>query len=318
VLRFDDETGAFIDAFVPSGSGGLGNPDQLAFGPDGNLYVSDRFAAAIRRYNGTTGAFIDTPLSDGRLEGFVGFTFGADGKIYAGEYNGNHDVLRCDLATHVCSVFALGQSSLVSCSGITFGPDGKLYVAGLNSSNVVRFNGKTGAFIDVFVPAGRGGLGGADYLIFGPDGNLYVDSQRTQNTLRYNGIGAFIDDFAVVGGLGIPKGLAFFPSLAGSVVTLSRPRLSFLSRPVGTTSDPRIVVLTNTGKNAMRGYHIRVAFTAEFAQTNACPSVLQSMASCIIHVTFTPSTLGTRTGTLLVAGSNISGTKTVNLRGTGE
>jgi hypothetical protein len=37
VLRYDVQTGAFINAFVPTGSGGLSEPEGLAFGPDGNL-----------------------------------------------------------------------------------------------------------------------------------------------------------------------------------------------------------------------------------------------------------------------------------------
>ncbi len=40
ILRYDGVTGEFKDVFVLSGSGGLQRPCDLAFGPDGNLYVS--------------------------------------------------------------------------------------------------------------------------------------------------------------------------------------------------------------------------------------------------------------------------------------
>ena len=33
-MRYDGTTGAFIDAFVTAGSGGLGEPTFLVFGPD--------------------------------------------------------------------------------------------------------------------------------------------------------------------------------------------------------------------------------------------------------------------------------------------
>ena len=60
VLRYDGQTGAFIDAFVPSAaSGGLDIPIGLVFGPDGNLYVSSYGTDQVLRYDGRTGAFLD-------------------------------------------------------------------------------------------------------------------------------------------------------------------------------------------------------------------------------------------------------------------
>jgi len=46
-------------------SGGLSDPRGLAFGPDGNLYVVSNFNNEALRYNGTTGAFIDTFVASG-------------------------------------------------------------------------------------------------------------------------------------------------------------------------------------------------------------------------------------------------------------
>ena len=67
-MRYDAKTGRFIDAFASGG--GLSLPGGLAFGLDGNLYVSSPgFTTTqpdmILRYNGTTGAFIDTFASGG-------------------------------------------------------------------------------------------------------------------------------------------------------------------------------------------------------------------------------------------------------------
>jgi len=38
VYKYNGSTGAFISAFVPSGSGGLNSSYGLTFGPDTNLY----------------------------------------------------------------------------------------------------------------------------------------------------------------------------------------------------------------------------------------------------------------------------------------
>src|SRR6266568_3224619 len=61
VLRYNGTTGAFLNTFVdniPHGEafGFALGPLGLAFGPDGNLYVSNDFTNDVRGYNGTTGA----------------------------------------------------------------------------------------------------------------------------------------------------------------------------------------------------------------------------------------------------------------------
>jgi sugar lactone lactonase YvrE len=79
-------------------------------------------------------------------------------------------------------------------------------------NEVLRFNGTTGAFIDVFVTGGSGGLNGAYGLTFGPDGNLYVVSQNTASVLAYDGkSGAFLRTVVAPrsGGLDTPVGVVF-------------------------------------------------------------------------------------------------------------
>jgi hypothetical protein len=50
---------------VSPGSGGLSGSSALVFGPDGNLYVSSQSNNSVLRYDGTTGAFIDTFIQTG-------------------------------------------------------------------------------------------------------------------------------------------------------------------------------------------------------------------------------------------------------------
>ena len=93
---------------------------------------------------------------------------------------------------------------------MVFGPDGNLYVSSAVTDNVLRYDGTTGAFIDVF--ASGGGLDRPGGLVFGPDGNLYVGNIEPDNVLRYDGTtGAFLDIFASGGGLINPLGLDFGP-----------------------------------------------------------------------------------------------------------
>ena len=149
ILRFDEQTGDFLGEFISTGSGGLVSPDDLTFGPDGNLYVSSGNdgatpavePSAILRFNGLTGEFID--------------------------------------------IFATSPT-LNRPYGNAFGPDGNLYVASFLSDEILRFDGVTGAFIDVFATGNGlpGGLNGPNDLLFLPDGSLLV---TTQGSVAVNG-----------------------------------------------------------------------------------------------------------------------------------
>jgi len=229
VLRYDDTTGAFIDAFVASGSGGLSHPDGLVTGPDNNLYVASNFSNSVLCYNGQTGAFIDAfvPTGSGGLEGPTGLTFGPDNNLYvsSGRF-GSNSILRYNGQTgaFIDAFVPAGSGGLEAPLGLTFGPDNNLYVASIIGSNVKRYNGQTGEFIDTFVSAGSGGLvNGATGLTFGSDNDLYVSSisgrfagksNQNSSVLRYDGqTGAFLDAFVPAnnGGLDDPSGLAFGP-----------------------------------------------------------------------------------------------------------
>lgn len=188
VLRYDGSTGAFIDVFVSSGSGGLNHPSAMLFGPDGSLYVMDTADSQILRFEGPgdkhPGAFIDTFVSPGS--------------------GGMHQPL-----------------------SMAFGPDGNLYVANSfandpTSGGVLRYDGKTGAFIDTFIAPGSGGLLKPLSVLFGPRGDLFVGSAaafgasvanpNTSTVLRFDGVtGSFLGAFVAPdgGGLRYPSQLLF-------------------------------------------------------------------------------------------------------------
>jgi DNA-binding beta-propeller fold protein YncE len=91
VETFDLTTMASFGLLIPSGSGGLFTPSAMAFGPDGNLYISGGTFGGnlgVRRYNPTTGAFIDFFANTGSdLYSPIGITFGPDNNLYVATQN---------------------------------------------------------------------------------------------------------------------------------------------------------------------------------------------------------------------------------------
>src|SRR5207248_1314987 len=82
-------------------------------------------------------------------------------------------------------------------------------------------NATTGAFVDVFVAPGSGGLVNPNGMTFGPDANgdqipeLYVTSEGNSSVVRFDGatgqpLGAYIAPGS--GGLILPTYLTFHPN----------------------------------------------------------------------------------------------------------
>jgi sugar lactone lactonase YvrE len=87
-----------------------------------------------------------------------------------------------------------------------------LFVGSFDNDSVLRYDDKTGQFIDVFVPSGTAGLDGTTGLAIGPDNNLYVLGVFSDSVLRFNSTtGQFIDAFVPsgTGGLDSPEDLVF-------------------------------------------------------------------------------------------------------------
>jgi glucose/arabinose dehydrogenase len=129
-------------AFVAPGSGGLVQPYHSLFGPDGNLYVDGGQTPGILRYNGSTGAFIDTFVPGGRggLAFGRGMVFDPDGRLYVGDSGAG--VHRYDAQGNYLGDLLVNAVSptLVEPRGMTFDAQGALLICSLQSNTVVRYD----------------------------------------------------------------------------------------------------------------------------------------------------------------------------------
>jgi len=105
--------------------------------------------------------------------------------------------------------------------------------------------------------------------------------------------------------------------VAATTVALSVTALYFGNEALNYTTPPRTVKLTNTGPVLLTISNI--AASASFAvSSTTCGTTLAVNKSCKVSVTFTPTSLGTQTGTLSFSDNAANNPQTASLTGTGQ
>ncbi len=99
-------------------------------------------------------------------------------------------------------------------------------------------------------------------------------------------------------------------------ISVSPTALSFGTVVVEASSKPKTVTLTNGGSGTLDINSITT--TTNFTQTTKCGATLAPGASCTISVTFTPTQIGSLTGTLSVNDNGTNSPQQVSLSGTGK
>ena len=207
IKKYNGSTGEFIENFTSGYS--LDNPTKMSFGPDGMLYVSQWGTAKskITRFNSTTGEFVDEFTSINLNQG-CGHAWDAFGNLYVASF-GSADVRKFDKEGNFIEVFT-EAGHLQGAVNLWFTPDSQLMVVDWKLGSVLKFDGKTGAYLSVFIS----GMQNTEGVTIGPDGMFYLCDWSRNTINRYDGTGTFIDVFASGNGLLAPNGLVFGPAIA--------------------------------------------------------------------------------------------------------
>lgn len=205
VKRFDGITGQYIEDFVVSGAGNLANPQGIAFGPDGNLYVSSKVftstgPSSIKKFDGQTGAYL------GEFNMGYTFTFAADltwvgNTLYASEFamgGAQRGVHRFDINGKHLGLFA---DTGTGADGHLFASDGFFYAVASQANQIKKFDPVTGALLQTFQSTNGLFLD----LREGPNGNLFATTFSPGGVQEFDiNTGSFVGNF--VSGLGTSQG----------------------------------------------------------------------------------------------------------------
>jgi hypothetical protein len=188
------------------GAGMIQGAFDLAFGPDGALYVASFFTNQVIRVD----------VDSGQASVFIGagvlapsaLAFGHDGNLYVANQS-SASVLKFNGTTGApMGVFvAPGAGGLISPWDLAFGPDGDLYITSA-ANLVLRYDGGSGAFANVFI---SDNLIGPRGILFLPGGDVLIANYAGGDVLRFDASGrpvdVFNDEYPVV----LPWGLAQGP-----------------------------------------------------------------------------------------------------------
>jgi DNA-binding beta-propeller fold protein YncE len=226
VLRYDGETGAFIDVFAT----GLNSPNNVQFNGD-FMYVG-QFASGsnglIKRFNAVTGAFVDDFITSEFVDGFE---FSSDA-MFVSDFRGG--VSKFDLTTgdFIEELIARGDGGLNAPTALLLLDNDDLLVSSYNDNSVKRYDSNGTYLGDVITD-----LTNPEGLGFGPNGNLFAGSYTEGIIYEYDRDDfSFIGEFANNGPVtnfftfritAVPEPAAGIPILAGLLISsLKRRRLS--------------------------------------------------------------------------------------------
>ena len=242
-----------------------------------------------------------TPTAVGARTGFLNFTDDATGSPQQVSLSGNGTAPTAPIATINPTTLNFGNVVIST-------PSSTLPVTLQNTGNAIMNISSIAASGDFSVASTTCGL------TLAISATCTVNARFTPTALGpRTGLLSFTDDAAgspqtvSLNGAGVPA--------PEPIVSLSTASLTFPNTIVGFTSSALDVTLTNTG-NATLNIASIVA-SSEFARTTTCGSTVAAGASCVIHVTFSPSAPGARVGTLSITDDAAGSPQQVTLSGTG-
>jgi hypothetical protein len=98
------------------------------------------------------------------------------------------------------------------------------------------------------------------------------------------------------------------------LISFSAANINFVNQPIGTTSAPQSVTVSNAGNIALTINSI--SYTGDFHGANNCGSSLGVNASCTINVVYSPTVLGLQSGVISVSDDADGSPHSVALSGT--
>ena len=171
-----DEAPRPFASFDHAGPSDLNDPHDLAIGPDGRLYVADKFGSRIAVLDPETLETVEV-IAAGRLPGVHDIAFGSDGSV-AVAVTGMGAVLMFD-SLEVLDATPVAVLPAPRTEGAVIHSNGTIYA-------MAGGNGTLIAYKDGEAVAATGGMFGAHDVAEDPDGNIWVADNFSQRLVKFS------------------------------------------------------------------------------------------------------------------------------------
>ena len=329
-LWFTEQVAGKVGKITPSGAiteystGGF--PTSITAGPDGNLWFTETNANKIGEITpGGTLTEYPVPTASSQPTGIVA---GPDGNLWFTEFN-------TDKIGEITTSGTITEYQIPTASSypvhITVGPDDNLWFTERGANQIGRVT-TGGAFTEFPIPTANNSPNG---ITAGPDGALWF-TELAGKIGRITTSGT-ITEYTTPAGGSYPEGITagpdgnmwFTEAGAGQIGRFSVPGvatnpsgLTFPSQPVGTTSQPMTVTVSNTGPGrplAISGVALSGTNAGDFAiSSDACTGTsLGVNGTCTVGVSFSPAAIGARSASLVLTDNAVDSPQSLPLTGTG-
>ncbi len=167
------------------------------------------------------------------------------------------------------------------------------------------------SYVSILLGNGDGTFQSAENYSFG--------SSSSSDATGSVGIGDFDRDGGLDLAVAAPGSTGVYVLLQAPTASLSKTKLQFGGQVLGTSSVTQQVTLTSSGYLTLNIAGISISGTnaTDFSQTNTCLSSLPVGAHCTISVTFKPTHVGPRTGSVTITDNAPGSPQFIALAGVG-
>jgi sugar lactone lactonase YvrE len=345
VLKETKSAGSYTESTIPVSY--LTSPTSVAVDASGAVYIADSGDDRILLEAPSGSSYAETVVPTSALNGPAGVAVDGSGNVYVAD-TGNNRVLIEALSNGTYTESTIPTSTLNGPSSVAVDGSGDVYILDAGNNRVLVESLSNGSYSENTVPTSS--LNGPSSLTVDADGDIYIADFGNNRILKETpSRGSYVETTVSSSSLNLPYGVAADSS--GNVYIadtyndrvlkedfVDPPSLSFLPAAPGTTSgdSPQTVTVENVGNAALtlsvpasgNNPGISANFALNSSGPSACPLVIAGGSgpatigagqSCLLPISFIPTSTGDFTGTLSIADNALNGnaTQTIQLSGTG-